>query len=368
VDSAGKPGDTHLQGRPSLAGLFRVGGFMPEQRDPSSPEPVSLPQAQVTRESGQLSPFAFFSLCALAFLTTGLFLSGVHPEQMAFWASGKLRFSHMLLTVTPSLWVAAALVMFHEWRSGRTPGSAMPRPHFGVAVSLVLSAIMILGPVLTPFFSSQSLMLRFLERADELMSLPGFRTKFIVLNILGFVSVWLLASGIFVIHLRLRDRFQQRLPLLEQAGAEHLAEDVRWYQQHRARLERLLGFLAAAIGAVILNTGALRMLLKEAAPGQPELLPASAVMALGAYYTWLLAIIYLPIRKSLNDVGQALAESLVRQSLGGHVTWKQWFEERQAVRTYLGLQGSALQDLQQGLSLLAPLLASISSLAFGSQA
>jgi hypothetical protein len=90
-------------------------------------------------------------------------------------------------------------------------------------------------------------------------------------------------------------------------------------------------------------------------------------MVFGIYYTWVLAIIYLPIRKSLTEVGQVLAEGLVRQSLVGRVTWKQWFEEQQAVRTYLGLHGSALQDIQQGLSVLAPLLASISSLALGSQ-
>jgi hypothetical protein len=82
--------------------------------------------------------------------------------------------------------------------------------------------------------------------------------------------------------------------------------------------------------------------------------------------SWLLAIIYLPIRKTLNEVGQSLAEGLVRPSLGTRISWKQWGEEQKAVRTYLGLQGSGLQDLQQGLSVLAPLLASLSSLVFGS--
>jgi hypothetical protein len=40
-------------------------------------------------------------------------------------------------------------------------------------------------------------------------------------------------------------------------------------------------------------------------------------------HTWLLALIYLPIRKSLNDVGQGLADELVQQSLVPHLHWKQ---------------------------------------------
>jgi hypothetical protein len=61
-------------------------------------------------------------------------------------------------------------------------------------------------------------------------------------------------------------------------------------------------------------------------------------------------------------VGQALAERLVWQSLGVNPTWKHRLEEQQAISIQLGLQGSALQDLQQGLAVLAPFLASISSL------
>jgi hypothetical protein len=65
-------------------------------------------------------------------------------------------------------------------------------------------------------------------------------------------------------------------------------------------------------------------------------------------------------------LGQGLAERLVRQSLDVDADWKQSFEEQRTASTYLGLQGSALQELQQGLTVLAPLLASISSLVLGS--
>jgi hypothetical protein len=47
------------------------------------------------------------------------------------------------------------------------------------------------------------------------------------------------------------------------------------------------------------------------------------------------------------------------------MTWKEWFDELQAVRAWLGLRDSALQELQQGLAVLAPLLASLSTLILG---
>lgn len=111
-----------------------------------------------------------------------------------------------------------------------------------------------------------------------------------------------------------------------------------------------------------MSIGAFRNLLNAAATTQAEVIPAAAGMSFGIYFTGLLASLYLPASKTLADVGEALVNRLVRQSIGTHATWKQWSDEQQAVRTYLGLQGSALQELQQGLALLAPLLASISTL------
>lgn len=166
-------------------------------------------------------------------------------------------------------------------------------------------------------------------------------------------------------HAELLGQFPRFPPRQEEAGAERLSEDLGRYQQLRSQLERFLGFAAADIGLSILTFGALSSMLGEPAAGEPEFLPEGSLMLFGVYFTWLLAIIYLPIRKRLNDVGNALAEEVLQQSVVKRATWKQWLDERQALRTWMGLQGSALQDLQQGLFVLAPLLAGISSLAFG---
>ncbi|MFL5351617.1 hypothetical protein, partial [Archangium sp.] len=278
----------------------------------------------------------------------------------------KVRLLHMLLALSPTLWVASVLVMFNEWRDSRTPGSGLGARRGEAGAAVFLAALMFLSPMIIPFLIAQSSGLAILRRAEVLISVPGFPIKLLTLNLLGVAAVLMHTWGMFGVHLQLSVQFHPSPTRLEQPEEERLAEDVRRYQQLRSRLERLLGLCAANIGLFILVTGSLRNLLHETAPGPPELLPAGSVVVFGVYYTWLLAIIYLPIRKTLNDVGQTLAEELARQSVESRFTWKQWFEERQAIRIGLGLQGSSLQDLQQGLSVLTPLLAGISSLAFGS--
>jgi hypothetical protein len=203
------------------------------------------------------------------------------------------------------------------------------------------------------------------ENAEVLTRLPGFRTKTIILNLLGVVVLMLHTSGMFGVHAQLLARPRESPSRRGKPEAASLREDVLRYQHLRSRLERYLGFSATLIGLSLLNVGALRDLLNEAASPQPELLPADLVIAYGIYFTGLLAIIYLPAHKSLKELGQSLAERLVQHSLDVDADWKQSFAEQQTASAYLGLQSSALQELQQALTVLAPILASISSLVLG---
>ena len=339
---------------------------MPEPHDATSPGPAPSWPARASRAHVFRSPFAFFSLCALTFGASGLFLSGLQPQALTFWLSGKVRLLHILLALAPTFWVASVLVLLNEWRNSPTLGPGLGKQRRDAAAAVVLAALMFLSPFVIPFLVAQSHGVAILRRAEALISVPGFPTKILILNLLGLAVVLMQTWGMFGVHLQLDVQFRQSPQPLEEPQAERLAGDVERYQQLRSRLDRLLGLCSANIGLSILITGALSSLLSEVAPGPPGLLPAGSVVVFGVYYTWLLAIIYLPIRKTLNDVGGTLAEELVRQSVVSRVSWRQWFEERQAIRTWLGLQGSALQDLQQGLSVLAPLLAGISSLTFGS--
>ncbi len=126
-----------------------------------------------------------------------------------------------------------------------------------------------------------------------------------------------------------------------------------------------LSLCALILGSSILSADAMRNLLNQAIATPTGALQKAPVLGHGVYYSGLLASVYLPANKTLKDIGHLLAERLLQQSPGAHATWKQRYEEQQAARAWLGLQGSPLQELQQALSVLTPLFASLSSLALG---
>jgi hypothetical protein len=304
-----------------------------------------------------------FSLCVLTFTASALFLSGIHYQGAIFWGSSKVRLWHFIAAAGPTLWMASVLAMFEDWR--KTLGSVARGARMELGISITLAALMFLGPSFLATFVPQSAFSVAFERAEDLLFVPDYSAKYFVRSLLSALVVIVHISGMFGVHAQLLGQFPRAPSRLEATGTERLAEEVQRYQQLRSRLERFLGFAAANIGVSILNFSALNALLDETTPRMADWFPRRGAMSFGVYSTWLLAIIYLPIRKTLNDVGQDLANALVQPPLAAHLQWKQWFEERQAVQTYLGLQGSALQDLQQGLFVLVPLLAGLSSLTLG---
>jgi hypothetical protein len=296
-------------------------------------------------------------------MASTLFLTGFQDQGLLFWSSNKVRLWHFIVAASPTLWMASVLAMFEDWRE--TLGSVSRELRMELGISVVLAALMFQAPSLLALFVPHAAFSVALERSDELLFVPDYSARYFIRVLLGASVVMLHISGMLGVHAQLLRPFQHAPSREAATGAERLADEIRRYQQLRSRLERFLGFAAANLGVSILGFGAMNELLGETASGLSEGFPRGAAMSFGLYSTWLLALIYLPIRKSLNDVGQGLADELVQQSLSAHLHWKQWFEERQAVQTYLGLQGSALQELQQGLFVLVPLLAGLSSLTLG---
>ncbi|MCY1077083.1 hypothetical protein [Archangium lansingense] len=309
------------------------------------------------------SPLSLFSLCVLTFSVSALFLTGFHEQGVSFWSSSKVRLWHFISALSPTLWVASVLAMFKDWRE--TLGSVTRGRRMELGIAIALAALTFLTPSLHTLFAPQAAFSIAFERSEELLFVPDFSAKYFTRLLLSGAVVMLHISGMFGVHAQLLSQLQHAPHRVEETGTERLAEEVRRYQQLRSRLERFLGFAAANIAVSILWFSALNALLDETAPVLAEWFPRGAAMSFGIYSTWLLAIIYLPIRKTLNDVGQGLADELFQQSRAPHLHWKQWFEERQAIHTFLGLQGSALQDLQQALFVLGPVLAGLSSLTLG---
>ncbi|MDY7232808.1 hypothetical protein [Hyalangium rubrum] len=315
------------------------------------------------------SPLAFFVLCVLTFPATILFFlpfpqGDLGSQSLQLLTSGRLRLWHMLIAVQPMLWVASLLIVSHDLKRSRSAWPGTWRERTVVVLCTLLLATLTTFPVLATNRAPSSPLTPDL---DALLQLPDFRTRALILGLLYAGAVTLHTFGMFTVHVQLIGRLR-RSPSHEDAPeAVELEEEVSWYLRLRSQLERFFSLTATIIGTASLSVGAFRNLLNELRASPSEAMPASLVLVHGIYFSLLLALVYLPAHKTLSDVGQRLTDRLVRQSIGAGTTWQSWSQEQQAVRAYLGLQSTALLEFQKGITVLAPLVASLSSLLLGSQ-
>jgi hypothetical protein len=198
---------------------------------------------------------------------------------------------------------------------------------------------------------------------ETLLQVPHLRARLFFLGLLSAMVATMHIAGMLSVHVQLLEYTREPAARGGEPEAAGLDEEVLRYQRLRLRLARFLLFSAVTIGTTALSFGAFRNLLTEFAPSLVGLIDPSSIMTYGIYYTGLLASVYLPTRKTLTEVGEVFAVRFVRQSPAAGTSWTAWSQEKEAVRSWLGLQSTALQDFQQGLSVLTPLLASLSALA-----
>ncbi|WP_309888435.1 hypothetical protein [Archangium sp.] len=299
------------------------------------------------------SPLVFSVLCPLSFVATGLFLGLLQD-------SNRARLWHLLVALQPALWLASVLVVFEDFRSHRLDGPVSRRERTAMVLCTLLAWFMSSFPFLVQLLTQRWALP---DDLDALLQLPHLRVKLVLLGMLSALVVTLHTAGMLSVHLQLLASPWESTAREGVPEAVGFDDEVLRYQRLRGRLARFLVFSAVTIGTAALSLGAYRELLLELDPSQ--VFAPSRVLGYGIYYTGLLASVYLPTRKTLTDRGEALAARFVSSSPAAGTSWKDWSQEQGAVRTWLGLQGTALQDFQQGLSVLAPLLASLSALALG---
>jgi hypothetical protein len=287
------------------------------------------------------SPLVFSVLCPLSFVATGLFLGLLDPNRAGLW--------HLLMALQPALWLASVFGVFQELRSLRLDGPVRRSERTALVLCTLLAWFMSSFPFLVQLITRQGALP---DDLDVLLQLPHLRAKLLLMGMLQALVATLHTAGMLSVHIQL---------LAPEAVG--LDDEVPRYQRLQRRLARFLVFSAITIGMATLSLGAFHGVLLKVDPSQ--VFEPSRVLGYGIYYTGLLASVYLPTRKTLTDLGEALAARFVRPVPAEGMSWKDWSQEQEAVRVWLGLRSTALQDLQQGLAVLAPLLASLSALAFG---
>jgi hypothetical protein len=320
--------EPHEQGRSTLLGLFR-------------------------------SPLATSLLYPLSLLGTLFFLAGPDFQQSYFLNPGRIRLWHLLMALEPPLWLASLVFIANDFKHGPRAWPDTRDERTALVICTVLAGALNAGPFVVESFTRQPVLSMQME---VLLQLPHLRTKLVLLGMSTALVATVHIAGMLSVHVQLLGRAWGAPSTREEPEAKRLQDDVLRYQQLRSRLERFLGLSAAIIGLGTLSIGAFRDLLGEVLPSPSNVLPGSHAMIYGVYFTGLLASVYLPARETLKKVGQTLAARFVSQSPGADTTWRDWHQEQQSLHAHLGLQSTLLQDFQQGFSVLAPLLASLSSL------
>jgi len=303
------------------------------------------------------SPLSLVLLCALTFIAALFLLEGTGQ---AFWRTRDTWLWHLIFAFQPVLYVTSIAVVFKDFKAGNSsvwPGTC------GARLAVVLCTALVVALIALPVVFTRATQSPLHVQLDAITQMPDSVMKWVVLVTLATAVSALHLCGLFGAHIQLIGWLPEYLGQDEEPGPQNLDEDVRRYLRLRSQLQRFLGILAGINCVVILNAGSWSSLLEARSHVRAELAPPSFIIAYGLYFTALLACCYLPAHNTLTKVGDLLANRLVRQSISARTTWKEWSDEQQAVRTYLGLQGSALQELQQSIAVLSPFIASISTLA-----
>src|SRR5713101_1471819 len=196
------------------------------------------------------------------------------------------------------------------------------------------------------FFSLPSAVPRSLFLSDGYWPLAHHSAKVLVFAVAAFLTSLLAVVGMLLVRSATAGLF---------ADEGETDGDLVRYLGLRDYAENFLLILGGMIGMATLSLGALRKAVL-AVGYSVEAFPAVLVLAYGAYFTFLVALIYLPVFAALRETGfRFLNQSYPFQSVTAS-TWIEQCGKRQTLEKVLRLEGTAEQSLRSGLAILAPLV------------
>jgi hypothetical protein len=294
-----------------------------------------------TRAAGW-APWSGPALLVLFLLT--LVLLPVGPGWSEFWTDPGTRLWHILVSVQVPLWAAALAwgwrPLFHHDSPWAREKSVWLWPRIHALLFAIAACLPIYRSPVAHILAERS-------------KLPYHEGKLLAVTLMGVSVAALQEWGLLSAH---GEASNELARLDETLSRQALTQVVARYLQLRSRVQGFVSWVGAIIGVATLATGCLRNSVDS-----PEF-PPEFVIVYGLYFTILLALVFLPALYSVQALGTELARRLSRPeplpSESGD--WKHWSEEQNALAGYLGLQQNPLQVMQSALSVLAPLVGSVS--------
>ena len=228
------------------------------------------------------------------------------------------------------------------------------RDGFGLAFTRDMGAKAALALLL---FAAPAVVMAFLQPATMLAHRAA---KLAVVNAIGVAVAFVPLVGIWY----------TRAAITAPAGPGGAARDdkrrIRDYLLLRAHLQRFITFLGMMISLGTLAKGANRHAF-VATTGRPDQFPPEYVLLYGAFFTGLLALVYVPIHTRLIAAGTALVDSVFAidapetdlKQLSG------WHANRKSLEDLLHLEARAADDLRASVSILAPVASGVVSILLG---
>jgi hypothetical protein len=211
-------------------------------------------------------------------------------------------------------------------------------------------------------------------------ALPGFFLVFIVpdsnlahhdlkmglVNLIAVIVALIAVGGIWYVRAAIEATFA--MTGTHMRDVDSIQKRIAVVIGLRTHLQRFIMVLGAMVALATLAKGALRQAIL-ATGGTAAEFPPEYVLLQGAYFTGLLALVYIPTYTLLATVGADLVES-VYPVTAPDLDWAElskWKSNRKSLEELLQLQAGAFQNFHASVSILAPVATSVVTVLLGTK-
>jgi hypothetical protein len=232
------------------------------------------------------------------------------------------------------------------------------REEFGLHVS---PEIRMKYALALPLFAAPAVLI---ARTLPVSHLAHQHWKVLIINLTGVAVALVPVGGIWFVRAAIDQRFPwEKSPAANPNPDQTKVKDILFL---RRSLEHFIVFLGAMIGLGTLAKGASRHTF-VATGGSPSDFPPEFILLHGAFFTGLLALVYIPTYTRLNAAGSELLDSLFPLSAPEFDVKKvsEWQANRKSLEELLQVKSDPLQNLRASVAILTPLASSTISILLG---
>jgi hypothetical protein len=184
--------------------------------------------------------------------------------------------------------------------------------------------------------------------------LPHHEAKLVLLSTVGWVAGTVAAIGIWLVHGALKDMLK-RAPKVG---------DLAELLVLREQLQRFLFVSGSIIGLALLGAGAERNMITAfvAHTKEPSGFPIEFVLVYGFFFSAVLALVYFPTHLTMLETASRIRDHFVPLPPITNPKWTEAVSKRTTLETVLAMNVGANASFRAGLSILTPLLASLTGL------